>query len=89
MCVKLHASLAPHTAVLHPQQGNLHCLSTDRGATLLDFLTPAYDVNGKRPCTYYTAISAINDNKQQWLRPSRQPPSHFSTKTRPYRGESA
>ena len=62
LCVDKVAT-APYTTELLPACGNLHELigGDDVGCAVLDIITPPYDSNGGRDCTYFRVLDSIEN----------------------------
>ncbi|CAH0514840.1 unnamed protein product [Peronospora belbahrii] len=56
---------APYTLELLPDCGNLHELvgGDDIGCAFLDIITPPYDAQDGRDCSYFRVISSIDDEQ--------------------------
>lgn len=56
---------APHTTELLPDCGNLHHLvgGDDTGCAFLDIITPPYDSNDGRDCTYFRVVDSADSHE--------------------------
>ncbi|GLE01641.1 hypothetical protein PINS_up010475 [Pythium insidiosum] len=81
---------APHTTDLLPDRGNLHEFVADEelGCAIFDILTPPYESDDGRDCTYYRLVGeAITaDNGQQYVELEEFNPQHFEVVSEPYLG---
>ncbi|KAE8998390.1 hypothetical protein PR003_g12740 [Phytophthora rubi] len=79
---------APHTTELLPDCGNLHQLmgGEDVGCAFLDIITPPYDSNDGRDCTYYRVVSQENSSDGELVTLETYNPMAFDVLTEPYLG---
>ncbi|POM72184.1 hypothetical protein PHPALM_11144 [Phytophthora palmivora] len=82
--------VAPHTAELLPDYGNLHELvgGEDIGCAFVDIITPPYDANDGRDCTYYRVIASPNEesNSEKLVTLEAYEPHDFEVVTEAYHG---
>lgn len=70
---------APYTMEVLPESGNLHELigGDDIGCAFLDIITPPYDVEEGRNCTYFRVVDSISsqhtENEKLWLLEKHEP----------------
>ncbi|KAG7387564.1 hypothetical protein PHYPSEUDO_013958 [Phytophthora pseudosyringae] len=82
---------APHTTELLPDFGNLHELvgGNDIGCAFLDIITPPYDANEGRDCTYFRVVSSSDsqdNNGEKLVMLEPYDPQDFDVATEVYRG---
>jgi hypothetical protein len=82
---------APHTTELLPDCGNLHELvgGGDVGCAFFDIITPPYDANDGRDCTYYREVSSADNQEtagEKLVTLEAYEPHDFDVITEPYHG---
>ncbi|KAK1931165.1 Plant cysteine oxidase 2 [Phytophthora citrophthora] len=78
---------APHTTELLPDFGNLHELvgGDDIGCAFFDIITPPYDANVGRDCTYFRVVDA-KENSEKLVTLESYVPLDFDVATEAYHG---
>merc|ERR1712100_294971 len=69
----------PVTYMLGPEEGNVHELQALEDSAFFDLLTPPYDPDEGRDCTYYTCERTASGSRQCVLIPTY--PYNFSMTT--------
>ncbi|KAJ0403737.1 hypothetical protein P43SY_003042 [Pythium insidiosum] len=81
---------APHTTDLLPDRGNLHEFVADDqvGCAIFDILTPPYESDDGRDCTYYRVVGepVTADNGKQYVELEEFEPQHFEVVSEPRPG---
>ncbi|KAL3669860.1 hypothetical protein V7S43_005237 [Phytophthora oleae] len=82
---------APHTTELLPDCGNLHELigGDDIGCAFFDIITPPYDANEGRDCTYFRAVDSPHNqdtNGEKLVTLEAYVPLDFDVATETYHG---
>ncbi|GMF27951.1 unnamed protein product [Phytophthora fragariaefolia] len=82
---------APQTTELLPDYGNLHELvgGDDIGCAFLDIITPPYDSNDGRDCTYYRVLESADsqeNNSDKLVTLETYSPQDFDVLTEAYYG---
>lgn len=82
---------APHTMELLPTCGNIHELvgGGDFGCAFLDIITPPYDANGGRDCTYFRVLDSPvsqNNESEKLVALETFDPLDFVVVSEPYHG---
>ncbi|ETM33954.1 hypothetical protein L914_18856 [Phytophthora nicotianae] len=81
---------APYTTELLPDYGNLHEIVGDDeiGCAFLDIITPPYDSNVGRDCTYFRVVDSqdSNDNSEKIVMLESYSPLDFDVITEAYYG---
>ncbi|OWZ00041.1 hypothetical protein PHMEG_00028853 [Phytophthora megakarya] len=81
---------APHTAELLPDCGNLHELvgGDDVGCAFFDIITPPYDANEGRDCTYFRVVDSPQQesNDEELVMLESYEPHEFDVLTKTYHG---
>ncbi|CEG49082.1 Uncharacterized conserved protein [Plasmopara halstedii] len=82
---------APYTTELLPDCGNLHELigGDDIGCAFLDIITPPYDANCGRDCTYFRVQNSIDsqvDESEELVMLEKFDPQDFKVVSKAYHG---
>ncbi|GMF10634.1 unnamed protein product [Phytophthora lilii] len=79
---------APHTTELLPDCGNLHELvaGDDIGCAFFDIITPPYDSNDDRDCTYYRVVQSADNQEDAVALLEAYEPTDFEVTTEAYHG---
>lgn len=81
---------APHTTALLPDQGNLHEFVADdeQGCAIFDILTPPYEPEEGRDCTYYRITSDVRTSEEgkKYVTLEEYEPRNFDVVSETYNG---